>query len=179
MKLKSIAIFSTIIMAGAGSANAANMLVDPYVGAMAGFGGYTVFHGHDDHASQSSQIYGAVAGIDIPLFRIEAEYDYLNADDFNTNLAMVNAYIKAPSFVLKPYLGVGAGMAFSGKFHHVDTENNAAFQAMVGVTFDMPVLPIKLDVEGRALYSNDIVKIDNTKFDLLQYDARAKLRFVF
>lgn len=178
MKLKSIMIFSTIMMTGITSANAGNTLVDPYVGAMVGLGGYTVFHSHD-YDTQSSKIYGAVAGVDIPLFRIEAEYNYLDADEFNTNLAMLNAYVKAPLVMLKPYLGVGAGMVFSGKYNHVDTESNTAYQAMAGVTFDIPVLPIKLDVEGRVLYSNDIVKIDNTKLDLLQYDARAKLRVVF
>lgn len=178
MKLKSIAIFSTIMMAGVTSANAGNMLIDPYVGAMAGLGGYTVFRSHD-YDTQSSKIYGAVAGVDIPMFRLEAEYDYLDADDFNTNLAMLNAYVKAPSFVLKPYLGIGAGMTFSGKYNHIDTESSTAYQAMAGVTFDLPALPVKLDVEGRILYSGDIVKVDNTKFDLLQYDARAKLRFVF
>lgn len=178
MKLKSIAIFSTIMMAGVGSANANNLLIDPYVGAMAGFGGYTVFHDHE-HASQSSQIYGAVAGIDIPLFRLEAEYEYLNADDFHTNLGMLNAYVKAPTVLIKPYLGVGVGTAFSGKFDDIKTENTIAYQAMLGITLDMPVLPFKVDVEGRVLYANDIVKDDNIKPDLLQYDARAKLRFIF
>lgn len=178
MKLKSIVAATAISVGIIGSANASNLLIDPYVGAMAGFGGYTMFDGHD-HASQSSQIYGAVAGIDIPLFRFELEYDYLNADDFDANLAMLNAYLKAPSIMIKPYLGVGVGTIFSGKYNHIDTEDTMAYQAMVGVTFDLPILPLKIDVEGRALYSNDIVKTDDAKPDLIQYDGRVKLRVIF
>ena len=103
MKIKTLGFLTTAaIMMTAGSANA-NLLFDIYAGGTYGIGGYTLLA--DNNESASSQSYGAILGIDIPLFRIELEYDYLNADDIELNLGMVNGYFKLPIPVLKPYIG--------------------------------------------------------------------------
>ena len=61
----------------------------------------------------------------------------------------------------------------------MDIDSVAAYQAMLGVTFDIPVLPIDVDVEGRVLYAADIYDYNGLKPDFLQYEARLKLRYVF
>ena len=72
MNIKSFGILTaTTIMMSAGAANA-NMLFDIYAGATYGIGGYTLF-ADDNDISKSSQSYGAVLGMDIPLFRVELE----------------------------------------------------------------------------------------------------------
>ena len=50
---------------------------------------------------------------------------------------------------------------------------------MLGVTFDIPVLPLKIDAEGRALYAHNLYSIENENPDLLQYELRLKLRYIF
>ena len=82
--------------------------------------------------------------------------------------------------MVKPYLGVGVGNVFSGKDNDfVDIDSVIAYQGMLGVTFDIPVLPIDVDVEGRVLYAADIYDIAGIKPDFLQYEGRLKLRYVF
>lgn len=179
MKLKSAGVLTaaTILLA-AGNANA-NMLFDIYAGATAGFGAASVFA--DDHTStDAAQSYGAVFGIDIPMFRIEAEYDYLDQKDIDLHLGMVNAYIKMPLVIVSPYLGVGVGAIFGGDAPHgIDIDTTAAYQGMLGLTFDVPVLPFKIDAEARALYAPDFYTVANIEPDVLHYDVRVKLRYVF
>lgn len=175
MKLKAVGLMTLVSVLGftAGNANA-GIIWDLYAGATVGGGAATVFaDGHNDTNSAFSA--GAMFGVDLPLLRFEAEYNYLSADDFSANIAMANAYFKMPSTVIMPYAGVGIGAAFGG-----DVDNGTpAYQGMIGVTFDMPVLPIKFDVEGRAVYIPDVVETVNNKPDVLHYDLRLKLRYVF
>ena len=183
MKLNSIAFFTTAaIMLSAGNANA-NLLFDIYAGATAGFGATTkITDGHFyDHSAQS---YGAVFGIDIPMFRIEGEYSYLDGHDTSINLAMINAYFKIPTPVLKPYFGAGLGTTFESKYtpkhgNDIDMDNSVTYQGMVGLTLDLPVAPIKFDIEGRILYANNAYEIVNKMVDIMHYDARLKLRYIF
>lgn len=183
MNTKSFGILTAAtIMLTAGVANA-NLLFDIYAGGTYGFGGYTLFT-DDNDISQSAQSYGAILGMDIPLFRIELEYNYLDSDKIETNLAMANAYFKIPTPVLKPYIGAGIGTTFSGKYTptnqaHIDIDDTMAYQGMLGITLDLPALPFNIDIEGRVLYAPNAFEIAAHDTDLLQYDGRVKLRYVF
>ena len=183
MKLKSVITFTIAgILVSSVSANA-NPLFDIYAGGTVGFGAnMNIINDHYyDHSAQS---YGAIIGIDLPLFRIEGEYNYLAGHDTNVNLGMVNAYFKLPSPVLKPYFGAGLGTTFESKYEpdnapHIEMDSAVTYQGMVGITLDLPVAPIKFDVEARALYANNVFEIADTKADLVHYDIRAKIRYIF
>ena len=183
MKLNSIAFFTTAtIMLSAGTANA-NLLFDIYAGATAGFGASGQFV-NDDYIERSAQSYGALFGIDIPLFRVEAEYSYLSGNDTKINLGLVNAYFKFPTPVLKPYLGAGLGTTFDSKYEPsvgsgITMNDSIVYQGMAGLTLDLPVAPIKFDIEGRILYANNLYEIADKMVDVMHYDARLKLRYVF
>jgi opacity protein-like surface antigen len=179
MKIKSFGFLTTAaIMLSCGAANA-NVLFDVYAGGTYGIGGYTLLADHNKSAS--AQSYGAVLGIDVPMFRIELEYDYVNTDDMELNLGMVNAYFKLPTPVIKPYIGAGVGTTFSSTYEpaDIDIDNTIAYQGMLGITFDIPVIPFNVDVEGRVLYASDLFEYATEKHDLLQYEGRVKLRYVF
>jgi hypothetical protein len=177
MKLKStgLVILGTVFLCPAANAGT---LVDFYAGAMVGAGGATVFSGHD-RVSESGQSYGAVLGIDIPLLRLELEYNYLNGADMRMNAGMVNAYFKMPSTVIMPYIGVGMGSVFGGHVKDISIDATAAYQGMLGISFNIPVLPVKFDIEGRALYAPNLFEVADQKPDFLLYDLRLKARYVF
>ncbi len=165
----------------------ANLLFDIYAGATVGVGGATVGTEMFDSNKQdsfSAQSYGAVIGFDIPVLRFEAEYNMLNIDsDIHAHMAMANIYVKMPGLVVvNPYIGAGVGAALDVTGgHNISATNHAAYQAMAGLTFDIPTLPIKIDAEARALYAPDFVSIDHTDktLDALHYDLRLKLRYIF
>ena len=179
MNLKTTGLWTlATILAGGTKANAA-MLYYIYAGLTLGAGGITTFAG-DDNDSTSGASYGAVVGMDIPLVRIELEYDYLNESEGHMHIGMVNAYFKMPSTVIKPYLGVGVGTIFNGKMYSDgNIRNKGAYQGMLGLTFDVPVIPFNVDVEGRVLYAPDVYETIDAKPDVLHYDLRLKLRYVF
>lgn len=179
MKLNS-AVFLTAatIMFGAADARA-NLLFDPYIGATAGLGGATTFIDGDTHTDMA-QSYGAVIGLDIPFVRVEGEYNYLNDKDITAHTAMANAYLKMPMILVSPYIGAGVGAILDGDAGHgISIDSTIAYQGMLGLTFDIPVLPFKIDAEARAFYAPDVFSIANEDADLLHYDVRAKLRYVF
>lgn len=180
MKLKTSIFLTTIIAATSTTTSYANPVWDLYAGLTIGAGAQTVFADHKDETN-AAQSFGALFGIDVPAFRFEAEYNYLNESDVYANVALVNAYFKMPSTVIKPYLGVGAGVMFSGKNDkaNIDFDTTAAYQAMLGVTLDVPALPFKFDVEARAMYLPDIYDAAGIKPDVLHYDARVKMRYIF
>ena len=176
MKIKILTLALPLALFAA-NANAGT-LMDVYVGATIGAGAATLFADGQSN-TDTAQSYGAMIGLDIPLIRLEAEYNYLNDIDTRLNLGMVNAYFKMPATVILPYLGLGVGSVFGGKSDNVDINANAAYQGMLGVTFDTPALPLKIDLEGRVLYAPNIYNINGVRPDLLHYDARVKLRYVF
>lgn len=178
MKLKSAGIITATGLMLMGASAHANPLFDIYAGATAGFGGYTLF-ADDDHLSDSAQSYGAIVGVDIPVFRFELEYDYLHYSDAKAHIGMINAYAKMPLPVVKPYLGAGIGTVFDGDADGIEFDTGMAYQGMLGLTLDLPVLPFKVDVEGRVLYAPDIFKVSDIEPDILHYDGRIKLRYVF
>jgi len=188
MKINSLSIISVLSVLTFGGAANAGVVADFYIGGMVGAGGHTLFT-KDVHDSAASTLLGAMVGVDIPAFRIEAEYNYLTSDELDTNAAMLNAYFKVPSTLIKPYLGGGIGMIFSGD-HEITTEgvttkynidSTAAYQAMLGATIDILAIPLEFDVEGRVLYAPDIYKITETNItpDLLEYNVRVKMRYMF
>lgn len=177
MKTKTLGFLTTAaIMLTAGAANA-SLLFDIYAGGTYGIGGYTLLA--DENKSHSTQSYGAILGIDIPMFRLEAEYNYMDTDHLQLNLGMVNAYFKLPTPVLKPYFGAGIGTTFSSSYGNIDIDNTIAYQGMLGVTLDIPVVPFNIDIEGRVLYASHLFEVATEKYDLLQYEGRVKLRYVF
>lgn len=177
MKLKYAGILTVISVLFAGT-NANAALLDLYAGATIGAGASTLFLSGDDE-THSAQSYGGVIGLDIPVFRFELEYDYMQANSVKMHIGMINAYAKLPTPVIQPYLGVGAGNIFSGKDGETELDSVAAYQAMLGVTFNIPVVPLKIDAEGRALYAHDIYNINSETPDFLQYELRLKLRYIF
>lgn len=178
MKIKSVAVMGLLSLAAMSSAQA-NLLFDAYVGATAGMGGATIFADHDNK-SYGAQSYGAVAGLDLPIFRVEAEYNYLNDDMPKLHMGMVNGYAKMPTTLIQPYLGAGIGAVLGGNMdNHADIKHTAAYQGMLGVTFTLPVLPFKIDGEARALYAPKFASAAGEDLDLLHYDLRVKLRFIF
>lgn len=183
MKIKSFAFFSVIVALICCNKANANPLIDVYVGGMYAVGGNTLI-ADDTDVSKSVSSYGAVFGMDIPLFRLELEYDYIDSDKITTNLGMLNAYFKMPTPMVKPYIGAGIGMTFDGNYAYADkidfdTDDVVAYQGMIGVTLNLPVLPFNVDVEGRVLYAPDMIDVLNNNIDMLQYDGRLKLRYVF
>ena len=188
MKINSISLISIISTMVCASAANAGVVADFYVGGMAGAGGQTMFADHKNE-TDASTVFGAIAGMDLPIFRIEGEYDYFNAADFDTNAAMINLYAKLPSTVILPYIGGGIGMVFGGDYKVTESgleskynvDSSAAYQAMLGATIDVLAIPLKFDVEGRVLYAPDIFTVTgtDTKPDMLQYNVRIKARFIF
>ncbi len=179
MKLKT-SIILTALTGLVATPAIANPVWDLYAGATIGVGAETTFIDNENDTA-SAQSFGAMFGIDVPAFRIEAEYNYLKQSDAHANLALANAYFKIPSTVVKPYVGVGVGIVFDGENEkaHVDFETSAAYQGMLGVTLDVPALPLKFDIEGRALYMPDICKVGTDEPDILHYEGRLKVRYVF
>ncbi len=183
MKLNSIVFLTTAaIIFSTGTANA-NLLFDIYAGGTAGFGASSqIIDKHfNDHSAQS---YGAVIGIDIPLFRIEAEYNYLTGYDTTINLAMINGYFKIPTPVFKPYFGAGLGTTFESTYNpdfapHINMDKSITYQGMLGLTLDLPLTPVKFDIEARVLYANNAYEIATKMVDIMHYDARLKLRYTF
>lgn len=179
MNTKSFAILTAAtIMLSAGAANA-NMLFDIYAGGTYGIGGYTMYT-DDQDSSKSSQSYGAVLGMDFPLLRIELEYNYLDTDVIKMDTGFVNLFFNIPTPIVKPYIGGGIGYAIDSTFEQkngpkTNIDEIITYQGMLGITLDLPVIPFDIDIEGRVMYAPDIM----TDIDLLQYEGRAKLRYVF
>lgn len=173
MKLK---ILSTTVMAlGIASAANAGWVVNPYIGATAGMGRETIYSG-DISQTLTSRSYGAMLGLDLPIIRVEGEYNYLTTDGLEVNAAMLNAYVKIPSAIIKPYFGAGFGTVFGG---NQNLDATKAYQGMVGATVDILKLPIKPEIEARVLYAPDIIDNYFAKPDLLNYELRLKLKYEF
>lgn len=182
MKINSISLISLVSAIALTTSANAGAITDFYAGVMLGAGGNTLFADHHN-TSDSSMLAGAMIGVDIPLFRIEGEYNYLTSADIHANTAMVNAYFKMPSTLIMPYIGAGFGVLFGGEHEidnqTIDMDSVAAYQGMAGVTLDIPLLPVKFDVEGRVLYAPNVYEVLNEKPDLMEYNLRLKARYIF
>ena len=189
MKINSISLISLVSTLACVSNANAGVIADFYVGAMAGVGGQTMFADSKNETDSASML-GAVAGMDLPIFRVEGEYNYFTAEDTKTNAAMLNLYAKMPSTLIQPYIGGGIGVVFGGEqkitkdsFENkkFDIDTSPAYQAMLGATIAILAVPIKFDIEGRALYAPNVYSVEgrDIKPDMLQYNIRAKARFIF
>lgn len=188
MKINSLSLISAMSILTCASTANASVIADFYVGAMGGVGGQTLFADHKNE-TDAARVYGAIAGMDLPVFRIEGEYDYFDSKNLNTNAALANVYAKIPSTVILPYIGAGIGVVFGGDQTFTESgvetkysiESTAAYQAMLGATIDILSIPFKFDVEGRVLYAPDIYTVKGTDVspDMLQYNVRVKLRYIF
>ena len=173
-------------------------LVDFYVGGTIGMGeNIAMLPSSMDLGDirQGSRSYGAVAGIDIPFLRFEGEYNFIAADNANLQAAMANVYFKFSTPIITPYIGGGVGRVFGASMGDVEIpilgaatiagQGAMAYQGMLGLTVDLPFLPVKIDLEGRVFFTPDAFvatmpvtsELQNVGF--LQYDVRAKLRYVF
>jgi opacity protein-like surface antigen len=179
MKLKKL-IPAAVLSVGLLSSANAGWVVSPYMGASAGFGRQTVYSG-DLSETSSARSYGAMLGLDLPLISIEGEYNYLDANNLEANIAMLNAYLKIPSVIVKPYIGAGFGTMFGGTEteSNTDLKSTSAYQGMIGAAIDILKLPIKPEIEARVLYVPNIIDNGFAQPDLLQYEARLKVKYVF
>lgn len=186
MKINLTSLISVVSTLACVSAANAGVIADFYVGGYAGAGGQTLF-ADDTNKTKSSAVFGAIAGMDIPFFRVEGEYDYFTSSNLDTNAAMLNVYAKMPSTIIIPYLGGGIGMVFDGDYTAKNSDikynikTTAAYQAMLGATIGILAIPLKFDIEGRALYAPDIFTEPGTDTtpDMLQYQVRVKARYIF
>lgn len=182
MNLKKSIVPALFSMLCIGGANAS--MVDFYVGATGGVGSqrYMVngaMSSYVEDFSKSAKSYGAVIGMDVPIVRVEAEYNRLDTEILETNLAMANVLFKIlPMPIVTPYLGVGAGMQFGGTFTEtdVDANENWAAQGMFGLTFAIPATGMKIDAEARAVYMPDVFE---EYLDAVHYEGRVKIRYQF
>lgn len=180
MKLKTSIILSSLATIATMPA-VANPAFDLYAGVSVGVGAQTMFGDARDETN-TSQSFGAMFGMDIPLFRTELEYTYIGESDSHANVGFVNAYFKMPSTAIRPYFGLGIGVMFDGEEngkYNKKFDTKPAYQGMLGVTIDVPKLPFKFDVEAHAVYIPDVLRFGNERPDILHYEARIKLRYVF
>ena len=182
MKLNYTSFLTAAAIAVAASNANAGMIFDWYAGATAGIGGTAVYLDDDHHKSFSAHSFGGVIGVDLPVVRFEAEYNYLNSDYTKSNILMGNAYVKLPGLIIvNPYIGVGVGALFGADSDSViykQFDTSIAYQGMLGATLNIPAIPFKIDIEGRALMAAEVYdKLDDSM--AIHYDARVKLRYVF
>lgn len=181
MKLNYKSFLAAAILAVLGTNANAELLYDIFAGGTAGLGGMALSTDDLDRTSWSAQSYGVVAGVDLPVVRFEGEYNYLNSDEMDLHLVMGNAYVKLlGAAIVNPYIGVGVGVMVDGDTKYdVDLDTAVAYQGMLGATFNIPVLPLKIDLEARALLMPDLFSVGKEDVDALHYDARIKLRYIF
>ena len=189
--MKKLSIFAAFALFFTGAANA-GFIVDFYAGATAAAGNNVVVtpgaYLNGKNISNSANAFGAVAGINIPVVRLEAEYNYMTSDAINFHAAIANGYIKLlPTPIIKPYIGLGVGTAVGGTFKGADGKFNTGgilWQGMLGLQFDIPMTPLFVDLEFRTLLADKVYTYEPTPgiskdFGFIQYDLRAKLRYVF
>ena len=171
----------------------ASVLVDFYAGGTASVGrSLTMTPAIGSHpksdVNKPADSFGAVVGLDLPLLRAEAEYNYLVSDKIDMHAGMLNGYVKMfPLPIVKPYIGAGFGRVFGGKIgddqNSEDVRSSMAYQGMLGLQFDVTATPLFVDVEGRVFYAPEICRHETLGEEYnvayLQYDARVKLRYVF
>jgi hypothetical protein len=185
----------TILFALIGVAFASNAIAGPidfYIGATGSAGTLATYVPKgvptgfsEKEIMKTSSSFGGAVGLDIPVIRVEAEYDYLISKNMSLSIGMVNGYIKLlPTPIVKPYFGFGIGRVFGGKIRgDIGGKPDASMplQAMLGLQIGIPMTPLFVDVEGRVLYIESVYEmpIVNRGIGALQADLRAKIRVVF
>ncbi|MCL2338967.1 MAG: porin family protein [Proteobacteria bacterium] len=155
-------------------------VVDFYMGG--GIGAGTVYSDTVNRFSTTS--YAAALGIDAPIIRAEAEYNYIAGsragNSFNKNIGMLNGYVKVlPTPIIKPYIGAGVGYMFGGRISgrlNSTLRSDPAYAGMAGVQIKIPFIGIYVDVEGRVMYAPDAFP---NRANMIMPEARIKLRYIF
>ena len=137
-------------------------------------------------------------GYDLPVLPLKFEVEYLyqtaNIDeisnppagftalstfsgDATVHALMANAYVNLPIPLLKPYIGVGVGGA-NVNYSSISTDSLQlfdesstlfAYQAMVGILFSVPILPLELMAEYRYFATTDAestAEVVGTNFEI-------------
>lgn len=165
------------------------VVIDIYAGGELGTGSSVTYvpSAMGSDWKKTAQSYGAMIGIDIPLLRAEAEYNYIHSKNVDLHAGMINGYVKFGVLPFAtPYIGVGIGEVFGGTLtdnggSEADADSSTAYQAMLGLQFDIPATPVFVDIEGRVFYADSIYSVPaiNKDVGFTQYDIRAKIRYVF
>lgn len=103
--------------------------------------------------------YSIAGGYELPLaltnIRMEGEYLRIRPNakygsDSKFDALMANGYVEIPLIpVIDPYVGLGIGMV---RFDH---NNSIALQGMMGVEYELPVIPVTIGAEYRYLKVNE------------------------
>ncbi|MDR1826075.1 MAG: hypothetical protein LBQ49_00095 [Rickettsiales bacterium] len=165
----------------------AGMIVDFYVGGVASVGNNIAFSvPAEGNIKKSANSFGAVAGVDLPIIRVEGEYGFLTSKTIDLHVGMVNGYIKLfPTPIVKPYIGLGVGRVLGGSVDGgADINSAMGYQAMAGLQFSIPMTPLFFDIEGRVFYADDVATVSipplaEKDIGFAQYDIRGKIRIAF
>jgi len=155
---------------------------DFYIGGTASIGDSIAYRPGTHNLESAGRSFGAIMGLDIPVARFEAEYNYITAGDIDLHALLGNLYVKIlPIPIVKPYIAGGVGRVFSGHADGVAVRNSMAYQAMLGITVDIPIMSVAMDIEGRVFYADNIyaMPVIERGVGFLQYDLRAKLKYMF
>lgn len=112
---------------------------------------------------KTSPVYSIAGGYETPFvstfldtsLRAEAEYLRIrpktkkDIKDSSFDGLMMNGYVMIPVPVIDPYVGAGIGMA---RFDH---NNTLATQAITGIEYALPMVPITMAGEYRYLKTNE------------------------
>ena len=167
-------------------------VMDVYAGATGGFGyksNRALFEDPAASEDRSASSFGVVAGIDIPVFRVEAEYNYITSYAGDMGLFLVNGYVKAPIPMIKPYIGMGIGTLagpgeayFSSASFSGEAEEVFAIQAMAGVQIEIPATKLFVDLEFRPMYLDGVYKVvgetETQNRGFWHADVRLKVRYI-
>lgn len=170
------------------NANAANF----YAGGLFGLGSTFTFSGFNNDAiknwSRSSESFGAIAGIDVSVVRLELEYEYMNSKGPKSNLNFANLYLKIPIGIIQPYIAAGIGITYGGHATYetsphsfeTSTKTRPAYQGMLGLSVKIPVLKfLHSDLEFRMAYMPNLYEYDKINVDVWNGDFRLKVCYDF
>lgn len=110
-------------------------------------------------AYENSPVYSLAVGYElpIPIIDIRGEIEYLHVQpsvkqgaDIRFDGAFANAYVDIPLVpIVDPYIGGGIGYA---RFDH---KNTTALQGMVGIEYEVPIIPFAIGGEYRYMKVNE------------------------
>lgn len=129
---------------------------------------------------KSSSAYSIALGYDLPVvpLRFEGEFFSNSAKVEHTkkhvryNALMGNAYLNLPFPIVSPYVGAGVG------YVRLKGDNVSAWQGMVGVETNIPLVPLKGGLEYRYI-SSDEAKKSGVDYEYKTHVIMAKIRLEF
>lgn len=119
----------------------------------------SVTHDAIQSSYKNTPVYAVAAGYELPLpiLDIRGEIEYLrirpnakHGPDSKFDGVFLNGYADIPLVpVVDPYVGLGLGYS---RFDHT---NSPALQAMTGIEYELPILPIAIGGEYRYMKVNE------------------------